>query len=222
MEDMEISLNDILKVLKKHWKLIILPTIVVGLLAHIYAHNLPKEYESSALIKIGYIGQDQLDSVGSITAIMSSEQLRKQVAIEAGHVNDLNYIQALTGMVQYSDESGMLKITAKTQNPVTAKQLADIVAKIVIERHKIGFDNGKIELNQMVNFVKENIRPIPLSSGIREFRLVPSELVITASVPNHAKESKMPIVRVSVLISFLLLSMLALFKGKDIISKKSC
>jgi capsular polysaccharide biosynthesis protein len=190
MEEVEISLSEIIQALKKRWLLVVLPPIILGLLAGIYTHNLPKQYESSGIIRVGYVGSDPVESIAGTAVIMKSDQLRRQIADNMGKANDEDYIESLLDTVNYTDSAGMLEVSAKAENAVSAQKLASVASSIILQRQKNAYESEKKNLAQLVAYVKENIRPIPLSSGIREFRLSESSVVVSANLPKQPIEIK--------------------------------
>ncbi len=219
MDEAEISLNDVLGALKKRWALIVLPTLIVSVLTWVYAHNLPKEYESVAMIRLGFVGSDPVESVGAATAVMKSEQLREQIAAKVGHAQDNDYIDSLTDLIEYTDAAGMLQIAARYTDPAAAQKLTEVVSSLVLERQKLIFETEKKNLSQLVTYVKENIRPMPLSSGLKEFRLSESELAVPANLPKKPVPSKKHYTSVAFALSLIMMGFLALFLERNSIVK---
>lgn len=222
MDEVEISLSDILNALKKRWKLVFLPAFVISIFVHIYALNLPKQYESSAMIRLGFVGSDTIESVATTSVMMKSEQLRNLIAEKAGRANDEEYVADLADAIEYSDAAGMLQITAKDKDPHTAQKLVDMVSAIILESQKKVFENEKKNLAQLVEYVKDNIRPVPLSSGIREFRLSESVLAVPSNLPKKPVPTKKHYTSVALALSLILMSFIALFLERNSIVKSAC
>jgi len=222
MEEAEISLNDVLIALKKRAMIILVPTLLISVCTHFYAHSLPKEYESIAMIRLGFVGSDPIESVASASAVMKSEQLRNQIADKVGHANDDDYIAGLNEAIEYTDAAGMLQVAVKDNNPVVAQKLVDVISKIVLDRQQKIFDTEKKNLAQLVAYVKENIRPIPLSSGIREFRLSESELAVPSNLPKKPVPNKKHFTLVAFMLSLVIMSFVALYLERNSIVKTVC
>jgi uncharacterized protein involved in exopolysaccharide biosynthesis len=223
MDEAEISLSDVLNALKKRWLFIVLPTLVISALTAVYARHLPKEYESTAMIRLGFVGSDPIESVAAASVVMKSEQLREQIAEKIGRANDEDYVAGLTDAIDYTDAAGLLQITVKNKDPQIALNLVNAVSTIIMERQKTTFEIEKKNLAQLIAYVKENIRPMPLSSGIREFRLSESELAVPANLPKKPVQNKKHFTSVAFALSLILFGFIALFlERKTIVKQVGC
>jgi capsular polysaccharide biosynthesis protein len=220
MDEAEISLNDIVSALKKRWLFILLPTVLISGLTAIYAHHLPKQYESTAMIRLGSVGSDVVESVAASSVVMQSAQLREKIAEKMGRADDEKYILSLMEGIEYTDAAGMLQITVKDHDPVEAKKLVEVVSAMILERQQAMFAMEKKNLAQVIDYVKLNIHPMPLSSGIREFILSEPEFAVPANLPKSPVPNKKHFTSVAFVLSLVLLSFIALFLERDSIVKK--
>lgn len=175
MDEQEITLADITKIFKKRWLFIFGTTILVSAAYFVISLMSPKQYESYALVRIGANGSAALETIPAIKEIMGSAPMLSRIAEKTG-VKSLSEIE---GDLDYEDASGLLKVTARATSPEKAVQVAQASIDILIQRHNELHDNSQKNLEQAVRFVKESIRPVPLSSGLSEFRSTPTTIVIS-------------------------------------------
>jgi hypothetical protein len=212
----EIDLRDVVRVIRNRWKLICLPALAVSLLGGVVMKSMPKQYESYSLVRIGHVGNKEIESVASITEIMNSLAIRREIAAKM-RIDKADYVNALTGMLKYKNSSELLEIRSNGQTPAQAHELAQAATGIVLNRHSMLFANAKKDIDQTLRYVKQTVNPMPLSIGINDIRLEPTRIEVAPILSNQPKQSKTMIVVLAIFAVVALLDMLVAFylEGKD-------
>jgi uncharacterized protein involved in exopolysaccharide biosynthesis len=180
LEEQEISFDEITSVIKKRWKYILIPSLVAAILIGGLTYLFPRKYESYSLIRIGSVGGSPIESVTSIKDIMQSLPMRQQIAERLNEKDNIKFIKALLLSVDYSDEGGLLKIKSGSDSPEKAAKTSRTISEMVISRHEIMYLSAQDELDKVIKYVKKTINPIPLSSGISEFKISKTEIMAPA------------------------------------------
>jgi LPS O-antigen subunit length determinant protein (WzzB/FepE family) len=212
----EIDLRDVVRVIRNRWKLIILPAVVASLLVGIVMKSMPKQYESYALIKIGHVGNKEIESVASITEIMNSLAIRKEIAAKM-RIDNADYVNALEGMLKYKNSSELLEIRSNGRTPAQSHELAQAATGIVLNRHSMLFGNAKKDIDQTLRYVKQTVNPMPLSIGINDIRMEPTRIEVPPVVNSEPKQGKTEITIIAILLVVMLLDMFIAFynEGKE-------
>lgn len=182
-EENEIELKDILRVFKKKWLMILLPAVVIAGLAHVFLVLQPNVYESYAIIRIGRSGTGQFESVDAINEIMSSGPMFSEICTKAG-VGPGKFTK-----IDFKEASGYLKIIAKANSPEMAVKLVQVSSDMLLKRHTEFYKHSQERIKNAVLFVKETIKPVPISSGINEFMLEPTSVLVPAVFDSEPKDS---------------------------------
>lgn len=212
IDEKEISLDDIIFVLNKWRKIILIPSFCAAVLAVIYTSAEPRSYESFALVRVGSVGSVLYESVPAINDIMQSLPVRQEIAQNLKKGDNQEFIRSLKTTLECSDENGLLKVRAVSDNPEKAAEIVKAVCGIIMKRHEDKYVNARIELDRVLKYVKETIRPMPLSSGITEFKISKTEIVVGAftdpdPVPAKRKQLVM-IVFFSVLFGMIIVALI--------------
>jgi hypothetical protein len=178
-EDREIGLDDVGRICIKHWKLLLFPTLIATLLAMVYAVRMPKTYESFSFVRIGSDGNGMFEQISNISDIMSTIPIEQEIAKRAGNA-DYREVVGITYTDASNSNTNLLRISFVSETPQKAAKIVSIASDLLIERHRELYAESLKNTKEVVQFVKETIKPIPLSSGIREFRLVPTTVIIPA------------------------------------------
>jgi len=180
--DAEISLDDIIQVVKKHWKLILFPAMIVTIITGILLSIQPNSYESYSLIKIGSVGNTQIETVSTIKDVMGSLPMRQQIAEKLNEKDEIGFTRALKSRIEYTDEEGLLKIRTTDVKPTRAAEIVRVVTEMILKRHEIIYSNAENDLDKVLKYVKQTINPIPLSSGINEFKITRTDVLVPAFI----------------------------------------
>lgn len=211
LEEKEISLNEIVSVLIKRWKLIVVPSIIAALISAIYVLSLPKVYESYALLKLGNIGEKQIETVASIKEVMSSLPIRIEIVSRLKDNNDSKFVESLKDAIIYEDASGFLRIKANGKNPEKAAELVKVTTDIIYSRHQSFYEYAQKELYSTVERIRDFACPIPLTTGIAEFKIEPTRVEIPAIINPTPVGEKKKIVVLTTFFSVLFLNILIAF-----------
>jgi len=222
-EEIEISLQDITKVLKKRWKLIIIPAILAAIITALIGFFSHKTYESYAILKIGYSGSKSIESIPELNVIMQSLPMLKEIAgkLDVADLdiadNDEDFALSLKKTLFYQDSSGLLQISASASTPQKAQKKIQVVMDIIVDRHKLLYEASEKRINKAVRYVKETISPVPLSSGINEFIseltcVEVSPVLLVKPVPRKIKNK---VVTVFIIVLFLSIVGSFYLEGKE-------
>jgi hypothetical protein len=184
-QEVTLPLSDIARMFKKRWLFIFGTSIILSVVYFVFSLTSPKQYESYALVRIGTNGVASLESIPALKEIMASAPMRSKITERAGMKSS-----AEIGDIGYDDASGLLKVTARSASPEKAMQIVQASIDIIIQRHNELHDDSQKNLEQAVKFVKEAIRPVPLSSGLSEFRSSLTTILIPPIYDNKPVKPK--------------------------------
>ncbi|MBI5574326.1 MAG: hypothetical protein HY919_07235 [Elusimicrobia bacterium] len=156
MEEHEIDLMDYLRVLKKRWKLVAGITIGCVVISAVYSLFLPNVYESSAIIEPAKINSVPVETstIGELLFKNPLNPYLKGIAEQMGLKEKEAY--NLPEKFKMSDKLGYIQVTAKEKSPEKAKQMADIVCSLIMERHnKLVKDGLEISNDEMSNLKEQ-------------------------------------------------------------------
>jgi capsular polysaccharide biosynthesis protein len=217
-DEQELKLEDVVRIFSKKWKFIILTSLCAAAAAYAYFHYAtPIRYESYSLIKVGYDGKGTFEAPAAIDLIMNSKPMLLEIA-KRMHVNTISEIG---GKLEYTDKAGLLNVSAITGSPEKSAQLVQIASGILMERHQAIYEESKKNIDTVVRFIKQTIKPIPLSSGINEFKTSPSQIVIPPVIDTDPLKTNTKMKVIGTFIIFLALTTLISFMGDDKRNKKS-
>lgn len=216
-EEQEIGIDDIINVLIKRWKLILIPSILAAMIAVVYVKSLPKVYDSYALLKLGYLGEKQFETVAVIKEIMSSLPMRVEIASKIKDSNNPKLVDFLKSAITYEDASGLLKIKAINKTPEKAADIVNAVTDIVSSRHKNMYEDAQKKLYGTMEKIRDFVRPIPLTTGIAEFKIEPTKVEIPAITNPVPVDGKNKIIVLTVFFTVMLFNILIAFylEGKE-------
>ena len=217
-EEQEISLDEIIVVFKKRWKLIIIPSIIAASIVAFAVSRMPKSYESYALLRMGQVGSQPLESVSSLREIMNSMPMLEAISRElAGNETDAE-ANKLNGVVQYEEVAGLLKISARDRSPEKAYKTILAAMSVVQNRHETLYRQSLEEMTALLKYIKKIISPVPLSSGVTEFKTTPMRVEVMPVINEEPVRSNMLAVSaITFFIMILIDTMIAFYregKGK--------
>ncbi len=145
----DITINDILKMIIAHIKLIIIVSVIVALGAYIYADNfIPKRYSSSSMICIKYIGtttegtngEDSKFSSGTIT---HSTSLADHCAVIFTYSEEMREIipSGYSVTIRTVNESNVLSISVTGRDAQVCADTANAIrnaAPVVFDKYYVG------------------------------------------------------------------------------------
>lgn len=150
IQEQEIRLIDILRVVNKYRLIIVLATFLVAVVAVIYSFFLPKVYESSVLIEPAKIQKKPVENAEVITTIFKnpySPSIRKVTKMMGLNKTDS---LSLIDRFEVKDKSDFIYLTAYGDTPVNAQELAELISSSIVEREKslIQLATAQLELER--------------------------------------------------------------------------
>lgn len=209
--EQEISLDEIIQVIIKHWKLIIFPSFIIAILFGIFLSFQPKPYDSFSLLKVGNAGGAPFESAASVKNIMQSFPVRQQIAEKLNERDNLRFISAINSSIEYTDEGGLLKIRAVDIKPERAAEMVKVAADIIILRHEEMYNKAQEETDKVLQYVKKTVNPIPLSVSIGEFKATKTEVTVLPFVNKEPMPTKRKLVVIMVFFGVFFITILMSF-----------
>ncbi len=174
----EISLDELIAPLKKRWKTILLFSTIVAVIAAVYSLFLPRIYEAKSYIKIGTDGGRAFESIGQIKTIMSSHPSLVAIAKELNIKPTRKNIRDLKRKIKYAGKAELLEITVEGLSPESAIKTAEIISNMILKRHEKFYGSAQKNILNALEIIKDYVRPIPISTGTSEFKIIPTEIEI--------------------------------------------
>jgi capsular polysaccharide biosynthesis protein len=184
-EEREIDLFKVFLILKKNWLPILIVSLMAAAITSFKTTKLPRTYESYALLKIGYVGAVPVEAIGDTAIIMESLTIRNQIIKDLAGLKGYESPESLSEVIKYEQLSNLLKVKAEARDPETAKKIVSSAVKIIVARQDKKYQAERAKLDALVKYIKETIRPVPLSSGINEFKFEPTEVEIEPMLINR-------------------------------------
>ncbi len=214
----EISLDDLIVTLKQQWKVILLPAVAAALGVFFVFRMKPAQYEAYSLIRIGINGPKAFESPASLKAIMVSEPMVEEIAKRMASRSlplEQEYIQK---RVFYEDMSDLLKVSARTDSKEKSLLLVRSAIDVLYERHQNLYAGALKELEVIVRYIRTVVNPVPLSSGLSEFRIEPTKIEV---VPFAERNPLPKRAKFAAMIAFSVTLVLCLFAAFYLQGKKS-
>ena len=212
--EQEITLDEIMSVLSRFWKLILIPSFILAVATYIFLKFFSGQvYQSYSLLRMGGDGSGSFETVSSVEVVMRSIPMLKEISRRLGLPDGTVREESIT----YIDAAGMLKIQALSDSPDKAYKLVSTATDIITERHAVLFKLSQSNLDNVVKYVKETIKPIPLSSGINEFKIIPTSVLIAPIFEPKPMPSEKLVKVISVfLVSLIITAILSFYiAGKE-------
>lgn len=230
-EEQEIGLTELIGVFKKHWLLILVPSILAAGLSsvasHIYFSRMPDVYAAHALVRVGGSPAHPLEKTDELMAIMQSPAVRGEIATAVDAQGFSATPEAVGGSLSYANESGLVKINAHAARPELAAAMAHAALTVLVDRHRAAYEAAQKERDDLVKYVKEKAQPLAITfSDIAELRLVPTVIVAPAAAGNTPlPQQRRPVVLpvfafVAFLMSLISLYLHSVQKNKSVLDKR--
>ncbi|MBN1824475.1 MAG: hypothetical protein JW803_09165 [Endomicrobiales bacterium] len=178
IEEKDISIADIIGILRKRWQLVLLPGLIAAFAVYLYTLTIPKAYMSYALLRPGMSGTMLIEGPSETQELMDTLTMREEICKNLGNLPGYESPDALKDSIKYKQVAGFLRIEVETYDPEVAEKIVRSALNITYKRHQKKYKEEKLKLDRLVKYVKDTIKPIPLSSGIKEFRVDPSEIAL--------------------------------------------
>lgn len=168
-EYQEINLVNYIRVIIKNWKAILIITIVCILLCFCLIQSSVSNpvYQVKSIIQIGSVQNELLESKSKLIATLLTIKTAEDALIAAGYQNvTQSQAQALISSLEidglnpknqpYPDN--LLEITMRHQDIGYAMQIVTAFRNLIIERHKILFNDQKVYRDQVTKNLGEKKR----------------------------------------------------------------
>lgn len=160
MEEREVDLRDVviegLRIVGRNLKWIVGITLICSVISYIHLRNLPDAYESTALIAPAKVGGSEVEGADSLKILLTNpiNPYLKEIAKKMGMKEEAGI--GLSGRFKVAELKPYLEIKTYGSSTKDAKQLADLICELILERQKNLMDD-KIEISndEMEYFEKE-------------------------------------------------------------------
>lgn len=156
-ESQDIDLLYYIKIIVKRWKTIAVFTLIFLILTYAYISIQPKTYETQAVLKLGKVSEELIESKAETNNMLWTEAEMKKVLEKLGQKNitkesikgNLQNLSLLNGKdtddAQTPPNKEYIKITTKSANPQFALDITNEFSNLILVRHEKLFEQ-KIEL----------------------------------------------------------------------------
>ncbi|WP_185819887.1 YveK family protein [Salibacterium salarium] len=152
----EISLTEIIEVIWRYKKLIVILPVVLAVIAYAVSQFLTPSYSSTSKVYLGNFGNEMYTSAGSAQEVIMSNDLLNDVINNL----DLSYDRptSLRGSVSIESlsESSMLEITANHENPERAQEIANGVVEQFLAKAEPAYEERQAIVEELYNTTLEN------------------------------------------------------------------
>lgn len=167
-EEIEIDLLQLFKVLKKSWKLIVISTLSVAILASVYTFFfIPKKYASESTVFLtpkvnesGYVEQSSISSNSSLIntyiSIIKGDSILSEVVEAIGNDLTVNYVKSTLSVTNDSNTQ-IIRIKSTTTDPQLSK---DIVETIVNQFSSEMLQKLNVQNISVIDFAQVNETPV--------------------------------------------------------------
>ncbi len=146
----EIDLRDYLNMIKRRWKIILgvfLSSIIISV---IISFSLPKVYEVRLMLRIGKVKDEFLETGKTVIKVFETKSVLSDVVKRLNLPVTEKEIGIISGKIYISEVGDVLEVKGRGNTPQKALELVNSVAKVILERHELLFNERK-------NFLKEYI-----------------------------------------------------------------
>ena len=159
MEEQEIDLRDYVKVIVKRWWVIAGITFISVLVSGIVVLNLPKSYESTALLELANVNKKILENISVTTMIIKNlpEPYMREIARKLKLEETESNIRGLAKSFELKETGKLIQIIGIQNSPDKAKELVEIISNIVIDRHDNLLQKEKDVINAEIAILDEQL-----------------------------------------------------------------
>ena len=196
IDEEEISLTDIINVIKKRIKFILIFTFLVTIISIVITFSMTKLYEANAILKIGRTSGTLLESVSVtneiITSFTSLEKIAKELNIQPTEEN----LSSLKERIKIEGKENLMNISVRDISPEKAEKLCNVVVNLILERHKNLYENLKENLRKSLIEIGPSSGKMQITIGLRDFteeQTVVDSPVISSKNPVFPQKKKIVI-----------------------------
>ena len=147
----EIDLREYFRIIKKRWKVIALIIFFSVLISCVILYITPHQYETSAMLKIGKVRGNPLESPGTLVEIFKKKPILEKVAIRLNLSTDEETLNEIEQKFTISKRAGLLEIKGRDKTPEDAIALVNVIVELIMERHKSFFAEGRQILKEYID-----------------------------------------------------------------------
>ncbi len=155
-KELEIDLIDYLRVIWQRKKEILTILLAIVIITAIASFVWPKTYQSSALLEIGKIGENYLESPEDTAALFKRENTLRLLA-EKINIPETKWTKLLK-TVKIQPVNKFLEIKVEEETPQKAKNIVNQVVNLILERHQKILNKQKEILNKEIEEIKNNLK----------------------------------------------------------------
>ena len=153
MEEKELQLRDYIKVILKRKKIILIIFFVAVFAATIVSFLMPKVYETSTVIKSGYVEEPIIKYEKAKEMIMNSEVLSQVIAKAGIEIEVSDILRRNIVRIEEIKDTQSFKVTVQYSDPQKTKEIAEIIGKIYVEE-------GQKLYQKRINLVKKELETV--------------------------------------------------------------
>ncbi|MCK4532999.1 hypothetical protein KAU39_04375 [bacterium] len=153
----EIDLRDYLNMIKKRWKIILgvfLSSIIISV---VVSFSLPKVYEVRVMIRIGKARDELLETGKTVMKVFETKSVLSDVVKRLNLPVTEKEIERIKGKIYISEVGDVLEVKGRGNTPEKALELVRFVAKVILERHELLFNERKFFLKEYISGVENQL-----------------------------------------------------------------
>ncbi len=155
-EELEIDLGAYARIVWKRKKAISSVVILAIIISLIIGFSLPKVYQATTLLEIGKIKGVYLETPKDVIGFL------EQPAVLRKLTQQLNMPEkswpALKRIIANKQTEKFLQISAKDNQPARAKEIVEVTADLVLQRHQEILIGEKKLINQEIKDIEDNVK----------------------------------------------------------------
>ena len=154
-------MSGVLTVVKRWWWLLLIGAAVAALMGYLVANRLPDTYEAEAKLLVGPLNtnKDTIDAAGAQARTYAALATTAPVLDAAAGRVGLTSIHGKIHAVNASDVTRLISITARDGDPVRAADIANALARVLIERASSGPLEGQLHMVELATPPEKPIGP---------------------------------------------------------------
>lgn len=152
----EIDLRDYIEVIIKRKVQIIGIFFAAVVLTAVISLTMPKTFEATALIKIGQIKNNTIESVDNIKAVFSREAVLKTIAQKLDFLPPEIPVETIAKIFSLGSSGENLFIKGRADSPEKAVKVVNAITELVTTRHQLLFSEAEKTLNKEIETIEKN------------------------------------------------------------------
>jgi len=175
MEEQEIMIKDLFKILSKRRKLIASITLISAIVAMIYAFIQTPVYKSYSIIEPPRVNDKAIGSAESMEVLFKNPLNPYLIEISSYMGLTPKDAYSIRDNFTVKDKSGFVVVSALSENPEKSVQLSNIVVKLLLERYNIMVDGLLKNIDSDIAALKIQLDDIKKEMNIIDKKIETSE-----------------------------------------------